>query len=192
MPSSRAERSAGRRGPPIAWRPCPPPSPSRRLSCSGTRASSIRCTWSGRVPDLALSTTRLADDDVVADMALEAQADVVTAIGTVTAGWVGECRRCLEPTAGTVTIELSEVFEAEPVEGETYLLGRDDIDLEPVIREALALALPLAPVCRDDCAGPDPESHPVSTAPDDEDDAGDEAPADPRWSALDALHFDTN
>jgi uncharacterized protein len=146
----------------------------------------------GRVPDLALSTTRLADDDVVADMALEAQADVVTAIGTVTAGWVGECRRCLEPTAGTVTIELSEVFEAEPVEGETYLLGRDDIDLEPVIREALALALPLAPVCRDDCAGPDPESHPVSTAPDDEDDAGDEAHADPRWSALDALHFDTN
>lgn len=146
----------------------------------------------GRVPEVALSTTRLADDDVEADVVLEAQGDTVTATGTVTAGWVGECRRCLEPTSGTVTVELSEVFESEPVEGETYPLGRDGVDFEPAIREALALALPLAPVCREDCAGPDPEAHPVTAAPDDADDAADDAPADPRWAALDALHFDTN
>jgi uncharacterized protein len=146
----------------------------------------------GRISELALSTTRLAADDVEADVVLEAQGDTVTATGTVTAGWVGECRRCLEPTSGTVTVELSEVFEAEPVEGETYPLGRDDVDLEPAIREALALALPLAPVCREDCAGPDPEAHPVTAAIDDADDEADGAPADPRWAALDALHFDTN
>jgi uncharacterized protein len=52
-----------------------------------------------------------------------------------------------------------------------------------VVREALALALPLAPVCREDCPGPDPEANPVVT--------DDEAPAgDPRWSALDALRFE--
>jgi uncharacterized protein len=75
------------------------------------------------------------------------------------------------------------VFEPDPVEGETYPLGREDLDLGPAVREALALALPLAPVCRDDCPGADPEAHPVVT----EDDA---PAADPRWAALDGLRFD--
>lgn len=150
-------------------------------------------TLVGRLPDLALSTTRLADDAVVADLVLEAQGDVVTATGTISARWVGECRRCLEPTEGDVNVELREVFEPDPVDGETYPLGRDEVDLELAIREALALALPLAPLCRDDCSGPDPEAHPVTTAPDPTATEPDETPAgDPRWAALDALHFDTN
>lgn len=144
-------------------------------------------TLAGRPPDLALSTTRLADDDVVADLVLEAQGETVTATGTVTARWVGECRRCLDPIEGEVVVELAEVFEPDPVDGETYPLGRDEVDVEPAVREALALALPLAPLCREDCSGPDPEAHPVTTAPD----AADEA-TDPRWAALDALHFDSN
>ena len=146
-------------------------------------------TLVGPLPDLALSTTRLTGDDVVADLVLEAQGETVTASGTVTARWTGECRRCLETTGGQVVVELSEVFEADPVEGETYELGREDVDVEPAIRDALALALPLAPLCRDDCSGPDPEAHPVVTA-DDTDDEG--PPRDPRWGALDALHFDVN
>lgn len=141
-----------------------------------------RFVLSGPLP-LALSTTQVTGDDVVADVLVEAQAGTVILSGTVTGRWAGECRRCLEATGGEVVVELREVFEADPVEGETYPLGRDDIDLEPVLREALALALPLAPLCRDDCPGPDPEAHPVGT--------GDEgAAADPRWSALDALHFE--
>jgi uncharacterized protein len=137
----------------------------------------------GRVPGLVLSTTRLADDDVVADVVVEAQGDAIMLTGTVSGRWVGECRRCLQATGGDVVVEVREVFEHDPVEGETYPLGRDDLDLNPAIREALALALPLAPLCRDDCPGPDPEAHPVGT----EDEA---PPADPRWSALDALRFD--
>jgi uncharacterized protein len=137
----------------------------------------------GPVPDLAVSTTRLTGDDVVADVVLEAQGGAVMLTGTVTGRWVGECRRCLEPTGGEVVVDVREVFEPDPVEGETYPLGRDDLDVGPVVREALALALPLAPVCREDCPGPDPEANPVVT--------DDEAPAgDPRWSALDALRFE--
>jgi uncharacterized protein len=133
--------------------------------------------------EVDLSTTRLAGDDVVADVVVEAQGDAVMLTGTVTGRWVGECRRCLEPTGGEVVVDVREVFEPDPVEGETYPLGRDDLDLGPVIREALALALPLAPVCREDCPGPDPEAHPVGTE--------DEAPAaDPRWAGLDALRFE--
>jgi DUF177 domain-containing protein len=138
---------------------------------------------SGPVPDLALSTTRLAGDEVVADVVLEAQGDTVMLTGTVSGRWEGECRRCLEATSGEVVVDVREVFEPDPVEGETYPLGREDLDLGPVVREALALALPLAPVCRDDCPGADPEAHPVVT----EDDA---PAADPRWAALDGLRFD--
>ncbi len=162
-------------------------------------------TLAGPVPGVALSSTRLAGDDVVAEVVVEAQGEAVTATGTVTAGWVGECRRCLDETDGTVVVELSEVFEPSPVEGETYPLGPDHLDLEPAVREALALALPLAPLCDPDCPGPDPDAHPVAAGPEPAAGArgcggerlggareGDGAapPADPRWAALDALRFD--
>lgn len=153
-------------------------------------------TLAGPLPGLTLSTSRLADGDVVADLVLEAQGDTVTASGTVAGEWTGECRRCLEPTGGRLVVEVSEVFEPDAVEGETYPLAADTIDLEPALREALALALPVAPLCDEACAGPDPEAHPVTAAPDDdaggEGGDGDGAPArDPRWGALDALRFDT-
>ena len=156
-------------------------------------------TLAGPLSGLALSTSRLADGDVVADLVLEAQGDTVTVSGTVAGDWTGECRRCLEPTGGRVVVEVSEVFEPDAVEGETYPLGTDTIDLEPALREALALALPVAPLCDEACAGPDPGAHPVTTAADDEVDDGnggesngDGLPArDPRWGALDALRFDT-
>lgn len=150
-------------------------------------------TLAGQLPGLALSTTRLTGDDVVADVVLEAQGETVTVSGTVVGSWEGECRRCLEPTGGEVSVAVSEVFEPDPVEGETYPLGRDDLDLEPALREALALALPIAPLCDEACAGPDPEGHPVTVALDADEvdgDGSDSPPADPRWGALDALHFD--
>lgn len=151
------------------------------------RGARHRVELVGALPGLALSTTRLTGRDVVADLVLEAQSDSVTVTGTVTGEWAGECRRCLGSTGGAVVVEVSEVFEPDPVEGETYPLGREEVDLEPVLREALALALPVAPLCDDLCAGPDPASHPVTIARDE----GDEARVpDPRWGALDALRFD--
>lgn len=152
------------------------------------RGSRQRVTLAGPLPGLALSASRLTGDDVVADLVLEAQGDTVTVAGTVTAAWEGECRRCLGPTGGVLTVELREVFEPHAVEGETYPLGRDEVDVEPAVREALALALPLAPLCADDCAGPDPDAHPVAIEADEGDDG--EPPVDPRWAALDVLRFD--
>jgi uncharacterized protein len=149
---------------------------------------------------VALTSSQVADGtDVVADLVLEAQGTTVTATGTVTAEWVGECRRCLTTTGGELVVELSEVFEQDPVEGETYPLGRDNVDLTPALRETIALALPVAPLCDEACAGPDPDAHPVTVEPDEADAVEGEADgagangapkADPRWAALDQLHFD--
>jgi uncharacterized protein len=145
-------------------------------------------TLRGVLAGIELSSSRLTADEVVAELVLEAQGDSVMASGTITGRWAGECRRCLEETGGEVRVAFREVFEPNPTEGETYPLGADEVDLEPALREAVALALPLAPLCDEACAGPAPDVHPVTVEGDDE--GEDRRPVDPRWAALDALRFD--
>jgi uncharacterized protein len=154
-----------------------------------------RVQLAGPLPGVVLSTSRLTDDDdVQADLPLEAQGSALTVMGRLVGRWTGECRRCLATTGGELEVGLQEIFEPDPVEGETYRLDRDQVDLEPALREALALALPLAPLCDEACAGPDPEDQPVTVEDGSEGDGANgtnaEGPADPRWSALDALRFD--
>ena len=94
-------------------------------SCSATGAPGSRSRSSGPLPGLALSTTRLTGDDVVADVVLEAQGETVTVTGTVTAAaGRASAAAAWRPPAASSTVELSEVFEPDPVEGETYPLGR--------------------------------------------------------------------
>jgi uncharacterized protein len=142
------------------------------------------------VPGLAITTAHVPDDaDLRVDAVLEAIDHAITLTGTVEAPWTAACRRCLEPIHGVEVIELREVFEARPTPGETYPIEGDDVDLEPVLRDAVLTHLPLAPLCREDCRGPAPDTFPAHAADealDDPDDDG-EAPRDPRWAALDVL-----
>ncbi|HKB38688.1 MAG TPA: YceD family protein, partial [Gemmataceae bacterium] len=52
-------------------------------------------------------------------------------------------------------VKFRELFAAEAGESEDdgYLLDGDLLDLEPALRDALVLDLPLSPLCRDDCEG---------------------------------------
>ena len=81
-------------------------------------------------------------------------------------------------------VELREVFSDSPVDDDLLSIDGDVIDLEPVVRDAAVLALPVAPLCGEDCLGPDPDHFPVGTGD------GAERAVDPRWSALDELRFD--
>ena len=113
--------------------------------------------------------------------------DSLTVTGTLDVTWDGTCRRCLDPAAGATEVEIQEIFERRPVEGETYELGDDAVDLAPMVLEQVVLSLPLAPLCAEDCAGPAPDAFPASV----EADVDLTEPAgDPRWAALDALKFD--
>jgi len=140
--------------------------------------------------DLGTSAAAVPPDaDVVADVVVEALTDGrVTTTGTVTAPWEGECRRCLRTVTGELQADVQEVFEARPApDAETYRLDGDHLDLEPMVRDAVLLALPLAPLCEEACAGPDPEQHPVGAGAED---APGEHPVDPRWAKLGELKFD--
>lgn len=145
---------------------------------------------------LAISTARVPDGaDLEVDLVLESQSASIVVAGTVAAPWVGPCRRCLEDASGTARAEVREIFENRPTEGETYPLHGEQIDLEPLVRDAVLLALPLAPLCSEDCRGPAPGSAVVGTSDDpatvaDDDDEVAGLPADPRWAALDELRFE--
>ena len=118
------------------------------------------------------------------DVVLESLSDGITVSGTLSVPWQGPCRRCLEDTTGTAVVELREVFSDSPVDEDLLAMDGDVVDLGPLVHDAAVLALPLAPLCRDDCPGPDPENFPVVTGFDGA------PPTDPRWSALDELRFD--
>lgn len=132
------------------------------------------------IGDASVGSMRVTDAPVQVSLVLEGVIGGVSVAGTAKASWVGECRRCLEPTAGGFEVEVDETYEERFTEGETYPIHDDTIDLEPMLRELLMLGLPLSPLCREDCVGPAPEQFPVTVQ-------SDVVPLDPRWAALDAL-----
>lgn len=137
--------------------------------------------------DLPVGGSRLAGEGVIhLELDLERILEGLVVRGTIGADWVGSCGRCLRSVSGHLTVGVDELFEREPVEGETYLLGHDEIDLEPLARDAIGLELPLVPLCRDDCAGLCPECGIDRNEA--ECDCVAEA-SDPRWDALSALRF---
>ena len=153
------------------------------------RPGSVREEHRQAVMDgLVVSGTAVPDaSPVTVDAHLESVNEGIVVTGHVRAPWRGECRRCLRPVEGDVDATVLEVFEPEPVEGETRRLGGTTIDLEPVAREAVMLELPLAPLhserCRGLCdqCGADLNEDPTHSH-------GDER--DPRWAALDSLRFE--
>ncbi|MFZ4516835.1 MAG: YceD family protein [Microthrixaceae bacterium] len=137
------------------------------------------------VGGLAVTTAEVPEGGVAhLDAVLESLSDGITLTGEVAFPWAGPCRRCLEPTGGDLTVPVREVFKDTPEGGELLALDGDAVELGPVVRDAVVLALPLAPLCAEDCAGPDPEHFPVRSAD------PQERPADPRWAALADLRFD--
>lgn len=153
--------------------------------------------------NLGLVSSRVVDNRVDVELTVEVDGGEVIARGVLRAGWIGECRRCLDPVAGSLDLAVREVFAEEGgrdnadrsaghsvQEADVYPLGVEDLDLEPMVRDALLLALPLSSLCTPDCSGPDPARFPAGGSTDTG--RGREASArDPRWSVLDVLRRPT-
>ena len=164
----------------------------RRL---GSRRQVERRIPSDDIRDLGdvAGTVVVGGTDLVLDLTLESVPEGVMVTGTVTAPWSAECRRCLNPVVGAVEVDIHELFEHDPTPGDTYPLDDETVDLEPMLRDAVLLALPLSVLCGDECAGPDPERFPATIEPDESagDDEEEEPPTgDPRWAALGELRFE--
>lgn len=127
-------------------------------------------------------------EDLVLDVRLESVVEGVLVSGTVSAPLAGQCARCLDPVVDRLEVELTELFaypdtatdESTDPDEVSRVVG-DLVDLEPVVRDAVLLALPQAPLCRDDCPGLCPECG-GKRAELDTDHRHDTM--DPRWAAL--------
>lgn len=140
----------------------------------------------GRLGDLAVTGSSVPEGaEVAVEVSLEAVEGAIIVRGRVSAPWVGECRRCLAALGGDVDAALEEVFVQGGGDGDTRPIVRDQIDLEPAIREAVVLGMPLVALCRADCQGLCPTCGaelnlgPCGCAG---------PPPDTRWAALDPLH----
>lgn len=155
----------------------------------GRRPGSMRAArWSADAPDgWGLELVRVpAGTTVELDLRMESVMDGVLVSGTVTAEVDAECGRCLEPLRTALDAEVQELFAYAPDPGDDDVptVDGDFIDLEPLVRDAIVLALPLNPVCAEDCAGLCTGcGEPLRTL---EPDHGHDAP-DPRWASLAAL-----
>lgn len=104
------------------------------------------------------------------DVRLESVMEGVLVTGTARATAEGECVRCLEPLSLEVEADFQEMFSypdaddrnrsktADPVDDaeddeDRFFLEDGLFDLESVLRDAVVLALPMQPVCKETCAG---------------------------------------
>jgi uncharacterized protein len=150
--------------------------------------------------DLGIEVLRVPEGSPVElDLRLEAVMEGVLVTGTAHASLVGECARCLAEIGGTgneqgVDVNFQELFVyedhalPEEEDDEVSTLQADLVDLEPLLRDAVVLALPFQPLCEDDCPGLCPECG--ARLADDPDHAH-EAAIDPRWAALADLNTQT-
>lgn len=128
--------------------------------------------------------------DLELDLRLEAVVDGVLVSGTAGAWLAGECVRCLDPLRRLIVVSLQELYvypDEEDVgrgpggdDGEELRLEGDLLDLEPLLRDAVVLELPLAPLCRTDCPGLCPECGARLA----DDPAHHHPTTDSRWAAL--------
>jgi len=104
--------------------------------------------------DLAVELASIPEgSDLELEVQLEGVTEGVLVTATVQAPLAGECARCLEPVSSTTQVWFRELFGYEANEEGGYLLDGDLLDLEPALRDALVLELPLAPLCAEDCPG---------------------------------------
>ena len=121
------------------------------------------------------------------ELVLERVPDGIVARGTVKAHFDAECGTCLRPVSGDLDVTVSELYEQHPIDGETYPMDGQHVDLEQLARDALLLDLPLAPTC--DPADPGCVAEVELVTLDGDTDPSPATLADPRWAVLSQLEL---
>jgi len=163
---------------------------------------------------LSVAMARVVEGSPVElDVSVESVIEGIWMSGVADVDVQAECSRCLDPIEWSQTVPVEQMYRYPATDARGALLGRkndqkndhnsdqsndelgdsddedpevhdDTIDVEAALRDAVVLALPLAPLCSPDCGGicaecgerieslDSPHDHPSN---------------DPRWAALGAL-----
>lgn len=134
------------------------------------------------------------DDGVSMHLKLSRAGNTVAVQGRLTGALTFTCSRCAEQAPFALDYAFTHLFLEEesnrskvpkdvpdPEELDVTVFGGGEIDLEPLVGEELALALPIIPRCSETCrglcqrCGRNLNEGPCACPPDEE---------DPRWAAL--------
>ncbi|MFD9733685.1 YceD family protein [Umezawaea sp. NPDC059074] len=128
----------------------------RRAGGSRPYQRSVPAAGLGLLDVIAVPEGGTVELDVLAESVVEG----VLISGTASTDVEGECSRCLDPIDDHVEIKIVELFaypdsatDETTDEDEVSRISDDLIDLEPVVRDAIVLALPQVPLCSPDCLG---------------------------------------
>ena len=106
--------------------------------------------------DVGNPLARLQESPLSGDLRAESVVEGILVTGKVSGSGSYKCARCLIDLSDDVSVELCELFVApghEEADEDAYKVFGKEIHLEPMLRDALVLALPLNPVCREECLG---------------------------------------
>jgi uncharacterized protein len=124
------------------------------------------------------------DERLEADLLLESVLEGILVRGSVGGRMRLRCARCLKEFERDFDVRMDELVAREPGPDDDYVLPDDlMLDPEPMVRDAVVLQMPFAPVCQPDClglcerCGGDRNLGECLCGPD----------VDPRWAALEAL-----
>lgn len=145
-------------------------------------------TISHPISGVQTALARLSEAPVKGELRAESVVEGILVSGR--AGGTAEltCARCLKGFSSEIEVEVCELYAApghlEDTDEDVYATSGTEVDLEPMLVDALTLALPLNPVhdeaCRGLCARCGTDLNISSCdCTDDE--------IDPRWEALAAL-----
>ena len=107
---------------------------------------------------VATALARLDPPRIEANLRAEAVVEGILVTGSIQGRGIFTCARCLKESPGTVEVEACELFStperrAATEDDDSYPIAGTDMDLEPMVRDVVALSLPLNPHCAEDCAG---------------------------------------
>jgi uncharacterized protein len=136
------------------------------------------------VVDFEFGDPRVVDSPIAIEIRLESLSTSVEVVGTASLSWAGDCRRCLAPVISDLVVDFDEMYQREIIDPDAYAIENDQINLLPMVRENILLAIPIGPLCREDCPGFCPHCGldlSISTC------NCDNSVSDPRWAGLESL-----
>jgi uncharacterized protein len=116
----------------------------------------------GTIADLATELVGVPDEAPLGgSLLLESVVEGILVSGAITGTWTVRCARCLTERTQPFSVEVSELFVTEAAadpdedddDDEGYSLVDGEVDLDQLVRDAVGVEMPFAPLCRPDCQG---------------------------------------
>ncbi len=107
------------------------------------------------VPGLQTELVEVPEDTPIeGDLTLESVVEGIFVRGSLAGRLAMRCARCLKEFQRDFDVQMGELYVRDPGEDDDYALDPDlTLDPEPMVRDAVMLDMPFAPLCRQDCLG---------------------------------------